>query len=94
MKHHPRNTLNDQLSDPVPPSNGNGALAVEVDQRHLYLATVPSVDRTGSVGDREPFPDGQAAAWVNERCVAIWQRNSQSRRNQNPLGRRNLNVNG
>ncbi len=86
--------LYDQLSDPITAFNGHRPYGIEIDHRDLDLASVSGVDRSRGVGNGQPFTDRQAAAWMDESRVAIWQRDGNPGRKQGPLCRRHLPIDG
>ena len=58
--------LDDQLGDAHAAGDGDGGVAVEVDQADLDLPAVVRVDGAGGVDDAQPLLGGQPGARVDE----------------------------
>ena len=91
-KQGPLDPLDDQLGDPVAAPEHHGLARVEVDHAHLDLAAIAGVDRAGRVDQADPVPDRQPGARVDERGVAVRQRDGDAGGQQRALARRQLRV--
>lgn len=71
--------LNDELSDAVPTRNGSGVVVVVVDQQHLNLTAIASIDRAWGIDQTNAMPSGQAASRDHETYEAGRQRHGDTR---------------
>lgn len=63
--------LNQQLGDPVATPDTDRLHRIEVDQRHLDLAAIAGVDRTGAVHDRKTYARSQTGPGMNQADHAV-----------------------
>lgn len=76
--------LHQQLRDTVAAVHDNRVVRIKIDQRDLDLTTVASVDGTGSVDDRKPYPRSQTGSRMHQPHGARRDRNSYTGAHQRP----------
>jgi hypothetical protein len=86
--------LHDELRDAVEAAQLQHLARVVVDHHDLQLTAVAGVDSAGRVHDRDAVPGRQAGARVDERGVAVRQRDGQPGPQHDALTRRDLGVLG
>src|SRR5262245_52828373 len=85
VQHHVRHPLDDQLGDPVAALEADGVVAIGVEQGDPDLATVPRVHGARRIDQRDAVPRGEPGPRMDERGVAVGQRDRDPGGNDGPL---------
>src|SRR5215472_18618208 len=73
MEYRAGHLLDHKLGNPVPSPEPDRLRRIGVEQGHLDLATVPGIDGTGCIDERDPVPGGEPGAGVDEGRVPVRQ---------------------
>src|SRR5436190_10987220 len=80
------------MSDPHAGLDDEGLSAVCVQQHDTNLAAITRVDQTRCIDDGDPVLRGQPRARLDESCVPLRNRHGESRADDRPLPRLELDV--